>query len=183
MTRCLLPPPEKQVYHAVFRGPARVLYCHILILTLGKSAALPEPAQCPGQAWPRSCLRASEEDRPAVASSAYTPRFSRGRARHQPTLGRTKGLGGGCTRPLRSRPRQASWWPQTTKPERAGDFLETSWNCSERREKQWDSRGIHSVRGRGSKKPLIVYKLNRFTANRMLSREGEMPPRSASRHN
>lgn len=69
-------------------------------------------------------------------------------------------------------PRQASRWLPTTKPERAWDFLETSWNCSEQREKkQPDSRGIHYARGRGSKKPLIVYKLHRFTKNRMLSRE------------
>lgn len=60
---------------------------------------------------------------------------------------------------------------QQQKPERVGDFLETSWNCSTQREKQPASPGILCVRGRGSKKPLIVFKLNRFTANRMLSRE------------
>ena len=54
---------------------------------------------------------------------------------------------------------------------RAGNFLESPWNCSEPREKQSDSREIHSVCGRGSKKPLIVYPLNGFTENRMLSRE------------
>lgn len=84
---------------------------------------------------------------------------------------------------VHSRVLQASWWPPTTKPERARDFLETSWNCSEQREKQPDSRGVHSVRGRGSKTPLIVYKRNRVTTNRMPSREGEAPLGSASRHN
>lgn len=68
-------------------------------------------------------------------------------------------------------PLQASWWQPTTKPERAGDFLETSWNCSELGEKQLDSCGIHCVHGGGSKRPLIVYTLNSFATNRMLSRE------------
>lgn len=172
VTWCLLPPPEKQVYQQCPPGPAGVLCCHILILTLGKSAALPGPAQCPGhQTWPYSGLRANKEDRPAVALSAYIPHFSPGRARpSQPSAGQRDE---GAAALVHSRAPQASWWPPTTKPERARDFLETSWNCSEQREKQADSRGVHSVRGRGSKTPLIVYKLHRVTTNRMPSREGE----------
>lgn len=57
------PPPEKQVYRAVPGRPGGgVLCCHIPILTLGKSAALPEPAQGPAT---RPGLGAHREDPPA----------------------------------------------------------------------------------------------------------------------
>lgn len=64
-----------------------VLCCHILILTLGKSAALPEPAQGPGhQAWPRSCLGGRR------ALSAYTQGFIQGPGPSQ--LHQDKGMRG-----------------------------------------------------------------------------------------
>lgn len=127
------------------RGPVDVLCCHILILTLGKSAALPEPAQCPGhQVWPRSCLGANE---PYLLTFSISPR-----ARPQPTTAGQRDAG--VAAHVHSGPLQASWWPSTTKPKRAGNFLETSWNCSEQREKQPDSRGIHSVRRRGKQEAI-----------------------------
>lgn len=109
------------------RGTVDVLCCHILILTLGKAAALPEPAQCHGhQAWPRSCLGANE---PYLLRFSISPR-----ARPQPTTVGQRDAG--VAAHVHFGPLQASWWPPTTKPERAGNFLETSWNCSGQREKQ-----------------------------------------------
>lgn len=149
--------------------PARPSGCFVLSHPNIDTRKISCPPQARPVPWPPGLallLPVGQRGRQALALSAYVQLFlpnpprqdkeMRGRL-HTSTLD----------------PLQASWWQPTTKPERAGDFLETSWNCSEQREKQLDSRGIHCVRGRGSKKPLIVYTLNSFTTNRMLSRERE----------
>lgn len=95
-----------------------------------KISCSPEPPRGPGrQTW---------------LHPVHPPYFSQG-ARPQPTLGRTKGRGGGCTRPLRAL--QASWRPPTTHPSVRG----LPRNGSEQRVKQPVSRGLHSARGRGAR--------------------------------
>lgn len=74
----------------------------------------------------------ANEELGAVASFAYILYFSQGLApaNQQQDKETRERLHMSTLDPL-----QASWWLPTTKPERAGNFLETSWNCSEPREK------------------------------------------------
>ena len=128
---------------------------------------------CPPQARPRalttrpglSCPPPGQRGTRAGDLFAYILYFAQGLAPTNPRQDKAPATH------VHSDPPQASWWPPTTKPERAGNFLETPKNCSGPREKQPDSRGIHYGHRRGSQKPLIVYKLNGITKNRMLSRE------------
>lgn len=101
VTRCLLPPPEKQVYHA---APGKPRGCFVLSHPNIDTRKI----SCPFQARPRAlttrlaspaCLRASEGLRPGtyLLTFCVSPR-----AWPQPTCGRTKRPGNGGTCPLQT---------------------------------------------------------------------------------
>lgn len=78
-------------------GPAGVLYCHTLILTLGKSAVLPAPASAlttsPGLSAAASVPTRNWRLWPYLLTFCISPR-----AGPQPTSGRTKRQEGAATR-------------------------------------------------------------------------------------